>query len=85
LLVQPFNDWARAMATMHFSIPDDVKDRFNEVFEGQNTSVLVTTLMLQAIEEEERKRRPLGLVERLRRIRGGPDERIGRRQDGLMD
>lgn len=57
------------MGTMNFSIPDDVKDRFNEVFEGQNKSAVVSKLMVRAIEQEERKRRSQGLVERLRQIR----------------
>jgi hypothetical protein len=56
------------MATMSFSIPDDVRDRFNAVFEGHNQNAVVTTLMLNAIEEEERRRRSLGLVERLRLV-----------------
>jgi hypothetical protein len=57
------------MATMNFSIPDDVKDRFNEVFEGQNKSAVGARLMVLAIEEEERTRRSRGFVERLRQIR----------------
>jgi hypothetical protein len=61
------------MATMSFSIPDDIRDRFNAVFEGQNKNAIVTTLMLNAIEEEERRRRPLGLVERLRLVTANAD------------
>jgi hypothetical protein len=57
------------MGTMNFSIPDDVKDRFNEVFAGANKSAVVTRLMVRAIEEEERNRRSAGFVERLRQIR----------------
>jgi len=56
------------MATMSFSIPDDVRDRFNAVFEGRNKNAVVMTLMLHAIEEEERERRSLSLVERLRLV-----------------
>jgi metal-responsive CopG/Arc/MetJ family transcriptional regulator len=41
------------MATMSFSIPDDVMDRFNEVFEGENKSAVITDLMRKAIEERE--------------------------------
>jgi len=58
------------MATMNFSIPDNVKDRFNEVFGGENKSAVVTSLMVRAIEEEERARRSGSFVERLRQIRG---------------
>jgi hypothetical protein len=70
------------MATMSFSVPDDVRDKFNEVFEGQNKNAVITTLLLHAISEEEERRRPLGLVERLRLVtRKDPrlaDEDIGR-------
>jgi hypothetical protein len=62
------------MATMSFSIPDDVRDRFNAVFEGQNKNAVITTLMLNVIEEEERRRRSLRLVERLRLVRSDEEE-----------
>ena len=68
------------MATMNFSVPDDVKERFDAAFEGQDTSAVITTLLMAAIEDEERRRRSLSLVERLRLIRahGRPtDDRIG--------
>jgi len=57
------------MATMNFSIPDDVKEAFNKAFEGENKSAVVTRLMMQAIEEAERRRRSQSFVERLRAIR----------------
>jgi len=73
------------MATMHFLIPDDVKDKFNEAFEGQNKSAIISKLMVQAVEDEERKRRPLSLVERLRLVRGhtrlAADDEIGRARE----
>ena len=37
------------MATVNFSVPDDVKEAFNEAFEGQNKSAIVTELMREAI------------------------------------
>ena len=33
------------MATMNFSIPDDVKDAFNRAFEGENKSAVIARLM----------------------------------------
>ena len=45
------------MATMNFSIPDDVKEAFNKAFEGENKSAVITRLMRRAIEEKERNRR----------------------------
>ena len=35
------------MATMNFSIPDDVKEAFNKAFEGENKSAVITRLMVQ--------------------------------------
>jgi hypothetical protein len=57
------------MATMNFSIPDDVKEAFNKAFEGENKSALVADLMRKAVEDRARRRRSADFVERLRRIR----------------
>lgn len=45
------------MATMNFSIPDDVKKRFNQTFGDANKSAIVTQLLEEAIERSELKRR----------------------------
>lgn len=45
------------MAKMTFSIPDDVKDRFNEAFADTNKSAVVAKLILDALDQIERKRR----------------------------
>lgn len=63
------------MAKMTFSIPDDVKDRFNEAFADTNKSAVVTRLMLDALDQIERKRRSEKAVRRIlnRRAKGkGP-------------
>ncbi|HKZ96433.1 MAG TPA: hypothetical protein VJ045_05590 [Hyphomicrobiaceae bacterium] len=57
------------MGTMNFSIPDDVKDAFNEAFKDRNKSEIVTNLMRQAIEREQRRQKSESFVERMRRIR----------------
>ncbi|MFZ1103694.1 MAG: hypothetical protein WAN86_12780 [Hyphomicrobiaceae bacterium] len=60
------------MATMRFSVPDEVRDRFEEAFLGHDRSAVVTGLLLLAIQaEERRRRRSLSLVERLRRVGNG--------------
>jgi len=64
----PFDSGVRVMATMSFSVPDDVKERFDAAFEGQDTSAVFITLLMGAIEDEERRRRSLSLVERLRLV-----------------
>lgn len=86
LIVEIFNK-GMPMATMNFSIPDDVKEAFNRAFEGENKSAVITRLMRKAIEESERRRRSRGLVERLRRIRANSrpmtDEEIRRAREEL--
>ncbi len=42
------------MATMNFSVPEDVKKQFDKVFAGKNKSAILTQLMQQAIEEQKR-------------------------------
>lgn len=44
------------MATMNFSIPEEVKARFNELFADRNKSAVVTELLREAITREERRR-----------------------------
>jgi hypothetical protein len=62
------------MATMNFSIPDEVKEAFNKAFEGENKSAVVAGLMRKAIEERERSRRAGDFLERMRRIRASGRE-----------
>lgn len=53
------------MATMSFSIPDDVKDRFNKAFADANKSAVVTKLMLDALDQIDHKRRSDKAVRRI--------------------
>jgi predicted transcriptional regulator len=53
------------MATMNFSVPDDVKEAFNRLFDGQNKSAVVTALMREAIEREERRQRSVAAIDRI--------------------
>ncbi len=39
------------MATVNFSVPDDVRKAFNKMFAGENKSGILTQLMKRAIEE----------------------------------
>ena len=45
------------MSTVNFSVPEDVKQAFNEAFQGQNKSAIIADLMREAIERAERKQR----------------------------
>jgi len=40
------------MATVNYSIPDDVKELFNTAFAGANRSAVISELMRQAAEHE---------------------------------
>lgn len=53
------------MATMNFSIPDDIKERFNRIFATANKSAIVARLMEQAIEQAERKRQSDAAIQRI--------------------
>jgi len=53
------------MATMNFSIPDNVKERFNQVFANANKSAVVTQLLEEAIERAERKRQSDDAIKRI--------------------
>jgi metal-responsive CopG/Arc/MetJ family transcriptional regulator len=74
------------MATMNFSVPDDLKEAFNKAFDGENKSAIVAGLMRRAIEEKERRakqdRELDALIEELLRIRSedppATDEEIRR-------
>jgi predicted secreted protein len=45
------------MATVNFSVPDDVKAEFDRVFGGQNKSAVIAELMRQAIADVTRRAR----------------------------
>lgn len=53
------------MATMNFSIPDDIKERFNQVFASTNKSAVVTRLLQSAIEHAEKKQRSDEAIKRV--------------------
>jgi hypothetical protein len=65
------------MATVNFSVPDDLKAAFNATFEGQNKSAVIAGLMREAIEREQRRRASVDAIDRiLARQRGAP--KVGR-------
>jgi len=70
------------MATVNFSVPDNIKKAFNKTFEGENKSAILAALMRQAVEERKRtKRRALAieaLLKMRRRIQPATDTAIRR-------
>jgi hypothetical protein len=68
------------MATVNFSVPDDVKRAFNGAFAGRNKSAVIARLMEQAVLEEEQAQQRAAAIDRLLELRSesGPvsEERI---------
>jgi hypothetical protein len=57
-VVEIFNNGLRYMATVNFSVPDDVKAEFDKTFGGQNKSAVIADLMRKAVADAKlRKRR----------------------------
>lgn len=60
------------MATVNFSVPDDIKNAFNKAFEGRNKSAVIAELMREAVDRQERleaRRRALRRIAARRRTR----------------
>jgi metal-responsive CopG/Arc/MetJ family transcriptional regulator len=45
------------MAKLNFSLPDEVKQEFNELFANENKSAVLTRLIIQAIDEKKQAQR----------------------------
>ena len=57
------------MATVNFSVPEDIKARFNKAFKSQNKSAILSRLMEQAIAEEEQRKRRAQAVDAILALR----------------
>lgn len=57
-IVEFFNNSAVHMATMNFSIPDEVRDAFNREFSGQNKSALIARLIVGSLPDHGRRPLP---------------------------
>ena len=68
------------MATVNFSVPDDVKEAFNETFKGRNKSAVIAELMREAVERVRRGKQSRAaireILERRRGRRSVADEEI---------
>lgn len=53
------------MSTVNFSVPEDVKQAFNETFQGRNKSAIIADLMREAVERAESKRRQHEAIARI--------------------
>ena len=57
------------MATVNFSVPEQVKKLFNATFSGKNKSQVIANLMLKAVEEQRRRKRRVKAVDALLALR----------------
>lgn len=57
------------MATVNFSVPNDVKKSFDRAFAGSNKSAVVAQLLREAVEERRRRARRRRAIEQLLRVR----------------
>lgn len=53
------------MATVNFSVPDDVKRQFDRAFTGKNKSRVIADLMARAVEEQHAAKRRTEAIEAL--------------------
>jgi len=53
------------MASVNYSVPDEVKELFNATFAGRNKSAIIADLMVRAVAEEERAARSRRAADRL--------------------
>jgi len=67
------------MGTVNFSIPDDVRQAFNEAFAGQNKSAVVAELMREAVERAAQRQRSRSAIDRIVRRRAGAPARSNER------
>ncbi|HWF62186.1 MAG TPA: hypothetical protein VN666_18020 [Nitrospira sp.] len=53
------------MATVNFSVPEDVKKKFDKAFAGENKSRVIAQLMAQAVEDQSVQKRRSAAVDAL--------------------
>jgi hypothetical protein len=57
------------ITTVNFSVPEEVKQAFNETFAGENKSAIIAGLMQQAVEQRQRQRRRAFAIDALLELR----------------
>ncbi len=57
------------MATVNFSVPDEVKAAFNKIFAKKNKSAIIAQLMRDAVEERQRQQRRAQTIDALLKLR----------------
>ena len=58
------------MSTVNFSVPEDVKQSFNQTFKGRNKSAIIADLMQKAVERDLLRQKSEAAARRILRRRG---------------
>jgi len=53
------------VATVNFSVPNEVKDAFNQAFKDRNKSAIIADLMREAVDRFQRGRRSHEAIRRI--------------------
>jgi metal-responsive CopG/Arc/MetJ family transcriptional regulator len=64
-----FSTRRSGMATVNFSVPEDVKQAFQETFANENRSAVIARLMQQAVEDKKRQQRRAAAIDALLDVR----------------
>ena len=59
------------MAIVNYSVPEDVKQAFNEAFEGRNKSAVIADLMREAVQRVRRNEQSHEAILRILKRRRG--------------
>jgi hypothetical protein len=57
------------MATVNFSVPEEVKQAFNETFKDRNKSAVIAELMREAVDRARRRERQSEAIARILALR----------------
>jgi len=68
------------MATVNFSVPDDIKEAFLEAFANENRSAIIAGLMKQAVEEKKRQQRRAAAIDALLELRQQPQPPVSQEE-----
>jgi hypothetical protein len=57
------------MATVNFSVPEEIKEAFQEAFANENKSAVIARLMQRAVEEKRRDLSRAAAIDKLLELR----------------
>jgi len=60
---------AMPISTVNFSVPEEVKQAFNETFASENKSAIIARLMQQAVDDRQRQRQRAVAIDDLLEMR----------------